>query len=163
MIPPSYQELPAAQVPVATAPGISVKVIAGKSMGVEAKVHTNSPIYYLDVSLDPSTTFEQEIPQGWTAFVYTLEGEATFAGQVVPPHATAVLQRNGDHLRVETGGTAARFVLVAGQPIGEPIVQHGPFVMNTTAEIEEAIRDFQMGVNGFERASAWRSKIGRQL
>lgn len=75
MIDPKYQELKKEQVPLAKSPSgeITVKVIAGKSYGVEAKVHTNSPIYYLDVEMKPNQVFKQAVPAGWTAFCYTLE------------------------------------------------------------------------------------------
>ena len=68
-----------------------------------------------------------------------------------------------DSIEFQNGGQeVARFVLIAGQPIGEPIVQHGPFVMNTKAEIQQAIEDYQFGKNGFENAHKWQSIEGNK-
>ncbi|KAI8929426.1 RmlC-like cupin domain-containing protein [Entophlyctis helioformis] len=198
MIPPRYQELSATHVPLAVSPDgkTSVKVIAGESYGVAAKVHTYSPMYYLDVSMAAGAVFEQAIPEGYTAFVYTLEGSATFGDtsssssdvdpadvqQPAQPHCTLVLSKDGLLLRATTAPeaaspaspasatsatptapkTAARFVVIAGEPINEPIVQHGPFVMNSETEIRQAIMDYQLGRNGFEKAPEWESDIGKR-
>ncbi|TNN52102.1 Pirin [Liparis tanakae] len=79
--------------------------------------------------------------------------------QKVEPHHTVVLG-DGDSVRVENKGSeVSHFVLIAGEPIREPVVQHGPFVMTTEEEIRQAISDYQTGRNGFERAINWRSKI----
>lgn len=158
---PTYQELKATDVPKAVSPsgGVKVKVIAGSSYGVDAKVHTHSPIYFLDVEMEKNEKFVQSVPPNWTAFLFTLSGSAIIAGQTAPNHATLVLGKEGDTLTVETAAENARFVLIAGEPIGEPIVQHGPFVMNQGHEIREAITDFQTGRNGFEGAPGWKSSI----
>ncbi|EGF80128.1 hypothetical protein BATDEDRAFT_19562 [Batrachochytrium dendrobatidis JAM81] len=167
MMPPLYQELIAANVPFATSPDglTSVKVIAGESYGVHAKVHTVTPIYYLDVSMQPNATFNQLIPEGYTAFAYTLTGGASFSTlaneQLADPHCTLVFSSKGDSIKVVTASDPARFVIIAGEPINEPIVQHGPFVMNTEQEIREAIMDYQLGRNGFEKAASWESEIGK--
>eukprot|EP00842_Homolaphlyctis_polyrhiza_P004746 jgi/Hompol1/5272/HPOL_004294-RA len=166
MMNPRYQELPAHNVPDAVSPdgAVKVKVIAGRSYGVEAKVHTFTPIYYLDVKMDKNAVFDQEIPAGYTTFVYTLDGAATFgsASSPSPTHCTLVFGKEGNHVSAKTGDSTAHFVLIAGEPIDEPIVQYGPFVMNTQKEIQEAMMDFQLGRNGFENASSWSSKIARR-
>ncbi|RKO88569.1 RmlC-like cupin domain-containing protein [Blyttiomyces helicus] len=164
MIPPHYQELLDGDVPRATADGVVVKVIAGKSIGVDAKVLTYSPIQYLDVKMEPGKVFEHEIPAGWTAFIYTLVGDIKVGGSdsTAEPHTTVVLSKTGDILKVESCSEKAHFVIIAGEPINEPIVQHGPFVMNETREIQQAMFDYQMGQNGFENAAAWASEIGKK-
>ncbi|KAL2911611.1 RNA pol II transcription cofactor [Polyrhizophydium stewartii] len=164
MMPPRYQELPKEQVPDAKSDDgkVTVKVIAGSSYGVEAKVHTVTPIYYLDISMQPNATFDQEIPAGYTAFAYTLAGNAAFGSQPSEPHCTLVFSKEGDHIQATTAEGSARFVIIAGEPIGERIVQHGPFVMNTELEIRQAIMDYQLGRNGFEKAPVWESEIGKR-
>jgi redox-sensitive bicupin YhaK (pirin superfamily) len=167
MIPPNYQELKSEEVPIANNPDgtVRVKVIAGESYGISAKVHTNSPIYYLDVSMTPNSKFEQVVPEGWTSFIYTLSGHPIVGSETVAsdPHCTLVLDTFGSNLIVKTLDNEARFVLIAGKPIGEPIAQHGPFVMNTQDEIHQAIVDYQNNQNGFEGAREWESKIALGL
>ncbi|KAJ3171186.1 hypothetical protein HDU88_008223 [Geranomyces variabilis] len=163
MIKPTYQELPNTDVPRAQSPdgGAVVKVIAGDSYGVRAKVVTNSPILYLDVVLEKDKVFEQVIPENWTAFVYTLEGGEIEVGSDatrVGPHNTVVLGAEGDSLTVKAVNKA-HFVVIGGQKINEPIVQHGPFVMNTREEILQAFTDYERGKNGFEGSKKWASKI----
>ncbi|KAF0042989.1 hypothetical protein F2P81_004326 [Scophthalmus maximus] len=79
--------------------------------------------------------------------------------QAVEPHHTVVFG-DGDCVKVENKGSeVSHFVLIAGEPLKEPVVQHGPFVMTTEEEITQAVKDYQSGSNGFERARNWRSKI----
>jgi hypothetical protein len=157
-----YQELNAKDVPLVTKEGVKVKVIAGESLGVNAKVHTNSPIYYLDIEVEAGHTFEQPVPENWTCFIYTLEGNGTFAGVEVDPHSTVVFSQDGTLVKAEATTTPIKFVLIAGKPIGEPIVQHGPFVMNTAEEIQSTFEDYQANRNGFENAFSWKSVIGNR-
>lgn len=172
LVEPDYQELLAKDIPIASdaSGSIKVTVIAGSSYGVEAKVHTKTPIYYLDVTMQPNAVFEQDIPADYTAFFYTLSGSVYF--EAMDPnegdkpaelHSTYVLSPTGTAVRVATRQEAARFVLLAGEPINEPIVQHGPFVMNTQQEIRDAILDYQMGRNGFEKAPEWQSEIAKEF
>jgi redox-sensitive bicupin YhaK (pirin superfamily) len=98
--------------------------------------------------------------------VYVLEGSAIFGGHAGVAHHPLVLSNTGseDGLKVTTEpGQACRFALLAGQPLKEPIVQHGPFVMNTREEIMQAMRDFQSGKNGFEGAAQWASEGGKSF
>ncbi|KAJ3050964.1 hypothetical protein HK102_012166, partial [Quaeritorhiza haematococci] len=153
LVPPRYQEHPDSEVPRAASPdgGVQVKVIAGESMGVKAKVLTYIPICYLDFKMEKGKRVEQPIPSDWTAFVYTLSGTALIGSSKtkISAHTTVVLSKDGNTLVVETTEESdAHFVLIGGKPIGEPIVQHGPFVMNDQREIYQAIMDYQMGQNG---------------
>ena len=86
-------------------------------------------------------------PLGYTAFVYVFEGDAQCGDTALPRHNLAVLGI-GDTVELTAGGDGARFILVAGRPIGEPVVQYGPFVMNTRAEIIQAFEDFEAGKLG---------------
>ncbi|KAJ3022586.1 hypothetical protein HKX48_005772 [Thoreauomyces humboldtii] len=162
---PRYQELLNKDVPRAESSdkGAVVKVIAGTSYGVNAAVHTHTPILYLDVRLSAGKQFDQLVPENWTAFVYTLSGKVEVGSDLVdvPPHATVVLSQSGDTLKV-LAKEDAHFVVVGGQKINEPIAQHGPFVMNTRDEIMQAFMDYETGKNGFEGAKKWASEIAQR-
>jgi redox-sensitive bicupin YhaK (pirin superfamily) len=96
------------------------------------------------VALDAKARFRLPVPASHNAFVYVFEGDAETAGQPLPRHSLAVLGE-GDEVDLVAGPDGARFILVAGKPIGEPVVQYGPFVMNTRQEIEQAFADYQAG------------------
>ncbi|KAK4752441.1 hypothetical protein SAY87_021239 [Trapa incisa] len=161
MIEPRYQELLAEDIPMTEENGVTVRVIAGKSMGICSPVYTRTPTMYLDFTLKPMARTHQPIPEDWTAFVYVIDGEGAFGGSSSTPagaHNVLVLDR-GDGLSVWNNGTEPlRFVLIAGQPLNEPVVQYGPFVMNSQVQIEQAIEDYQYAKNGFEMAKQWRSQ-----
>jgi len=159
MVPPAYQELLDSDIPKVEKDGVAVKVIAGTSMGVNSPVKTRSPTMYLDFRIQPNKEFVQEIPDNWNAFVYTLEGSALFGNNSTkgPAHHTLLLSSTSGPLKVRTTDEAVHFVLIAGEPTGEPVVQYGPFVMNTQEEIYKTLLDFQAHANGFERAKGWES------
>ncbi|XP_028331205.1 pirin [Gouania willdenowi] len=163
MVEPAYQELKSSQIPKPSQEGVTVTVISGDALGAKSKVLTRTPTLYLDFKLQEGAQHEQPIPLGWTAFIYTLSGFVHVGPneeqQRIEPHHTVVLG-DGDSVRVENKGSeVSHFVLIAGEPIKEPVVQHGPFVMTSQDEISAAIRDYQNCRNGFERAKNWRSKI----
>ncbi|XP_031669264.1 pirin isoform X1 [Oncorhynchus kisutch] len=163
MVEPQYQELKDSQVPKPSREGVTVAVISGQALGVQSKVFTRTPTLYLDFKLDGGAKHVQPVPSGWTSFIYTLAGSVCVGPdaeqQKAEPHHTIVFD-DGDCIAVENKTSeVCHFVLIAGQPINEPVVQHGPFVMNTEEEINQAVRDYRTGTNGFERATAWRSKI----
>lgn len=149
-----------ADIPTATKDSVEVTVIAGESMGVQSPVCTRTPTMYLDFTLKPGTQYHQTIPESWNAFVYILEGEGSFGipnSKPASAHYLLVLGP-GEGLSVWNKSSGPlRFVLIGGQPINEPVVQRGPFVMNTQAEINKATEDYYYGKNGFERAKHWRS------
>lgn len=148
MTKPEYQELLAEDVPLAKSPdgNIEVKVIAGKCYDVESKVFTQTPTIYWDVKvLSSGGTFEEIIPDGYNTFMYVLEGQVRSGKKdIVGEHGSCFVFGKGESVRVESDGEA-RFVVLAGQPLNEPVVQHGPFVMNSNQEIMQAIRDYQAG------------------
>merc|ERR1712150_94061 len=146
--------------------GVKVKVIAGESFGIKSEVRTRTPTFYLVFNLDGvengavADETIQEVPAGWTTFVYILEGKVNFSGKTVNAHHTAVFA-DGDCIKFSNVNRGnSRFVLISGQPIGEPIVQHGPFVMNTENEIRQAFMDYRNGQNGFEKVKTWKSEHG---
>ncbi|XP_077150297.1 pirin isoform X2 [Ranitomeya variabilis] len=166
MIPPEYQELKSEDIPKPSKDGVTVTVISGESMGIKSKVYTRTPTLYLDFKLEKGAKFTQAVPKGWTAFIYTLQGEIhvgpSDAQQQIEAHHTAVLD-DGDSVQFDNqGDQLAHLVLIAGEPINEPVVQHGPFVMNTREEISKTIEDYHFYKNGFENAKTWKSKIGNR-
>ena len=111
--------------------------------------------------MKPGASLEQPIPTTWNAFVYVLEGEGIFGSTRSSPTAAhhLLLLGAGDGLVAwNRSSKPLRFILVGGQPLGEPVVQFGPFVMNTQEEIDQTIDDFENCVNGFERAKYWQSQ-----
>ena len=149
-----YRDLQAEEIPVAAlAGGGTVKVIAG-TVEVDGKV-TAGPIKgvttdptYLDVVLPPGGRFSQAINSEHSAFLYPYEGRvdvgATGNVRTLNSHAAGVLT-SGDRIEVTAGPEGARFLVLAGRPLREPVVQYGPFVMNTRQEIEQAVHDYQSG------------------
>ncbi|XP_005111034.1 pirin [Aplysia californica] len=162
MVEPAYQELSDKDIPRGDKGGVKVKVIAGEAFGVKSPVYTRTPTSYLDFVMSPGSQLDQPIPRDWNAFVYILSGEASFGPSekevVCKAHHTTTLNDDGDFIHVHNKGSeACHFVLISGQPIKEPVVQHGPFVMTTEQEIKEAISDYRNGENGFEKAMTWNS------
>jgi redox-sensitive bicupin YhaK (pirin superfamily) len=143
---PWYRDIQSADVPEWHGTGVSARVIAGHSHGVDGAVqreHTE-PLY-LDLHLDASTRFEQALPETHNAFVYVYRGALAVGEQQVPAQRMAILANHGDGVRLDAGAQGARAILVAGRPLKEPIVQYGPFVMNSQQEIFQAVQDFQAG------------------
>ena len=162
MCEPEYQELESADIPTASASGVHVKVVAGSSLGVASALKTRTPALFLDITLDPRGSCTQALTPGWNGVLYVFEGRIAVEDSVVEKHHAAVLDADGDHVTIiNPDKTArARCLLIAGKPIGEPVVQYGPFVMNTMEEIEKTFQDLRQGKNGFERAPRWKSKAG---
>lgn len=142
---PEYQDVPAERIPVAEQEGQWVRLIAGEHGGRRGPIaDRHTQLQYLDVALARGRTFHHPVPAGSTAFAYVFEGEAHGGETALPAH-TLVVYGEGDEIEVAAGDTGARLILVAGRPIGEPIVQYGPFVMTSEAEIRQAIEDYRHG------------------
>jgi redox-sensitive bicupin YhaK (pirin superfamily) len=142
---PAYQEFSPAAIPEHSGDGARVKVLSGQYAEIRGPIddpHTH--VQYLDVTLDAGATFSHPLAAGLQAFVYVFEGSAMLADTPLPQHTFAALG-DGDTFRITAGEPNARFILVAGNPIGEPIEQYGPFVMNNQAEIQRAMADYQAG------------------
>ena len=146
MMKPRYQELRASDIPTATSPDgkVTVTVIAGESLGTRATIDTRTPIIYLHVRLAAGARFAQPIPATYNAFAFLINGEATFAGRQARENDMALFDRNGEGVVIETD-PGAELLLIAGVPLGEPVVRYGPFVMNTPGEIRQAMLDYQSG------------------
>ena len=148
MTQPWYRDIPDAEVPrFETDAGARVKVIAGASHGVAGAVQrAHTEPLYLDVELPANATFEQLLPPGHNAFIYVFRGQVVADEQNVPQSRMAILKNhpNADGVRI-VAAQASRFILIAGQPLNEPIAQHGPFVMNTQEQLFQAVEDFRSG------------------
>jgi redox-sensitive bicupin YhaK (pirin superfamily) len=149
---PAYQEFAAARLPVVRAEGSVVRVIAGSHAGAEGPVSDpHTAARYLDLALDPGASLEHHDGAGRQGFLYCFDGGLEIGGSMLPVHHLAVLDTAREwYLRAGTQG--ARCILVSGRPLGEPVVQYGPFVMNSREEIEQALRDYRDGTLVRERA-----------
>ncbi|PYS95625.1 MAG: hypothetical protein DMF50_07905 [Acidobacteria bacterium] len=148
---PRYQDVRADRIPeIQGKDGARVKVIAGRVGEVRGAVSDiAADPTYIDVLVPPRSAYRAPIPRGHTAFAYLFEGRATFPGpgheEVLVARPRLVVLGDGDEVRVTTGDEPARFLLVSGKPLHEPIARYGPFVMNTRAEIEQALEDLRRG------------------
>jgi hypothetical protein len=145
MKPAGYRDIQPDEIPSVSFPDGKLKIVAGKYGNTDGPVQGGStePQYW-DVQLKSEKTFQARIPENRTVYVYPFEGSVEIAGRVLKTHQGGVLG-SGDTVEVKAGAGGARFLLLAARPIGEPVVQYGPFVMNTREEIEQAIRDYQSG------------------
>jgi quercetin 2,3-dioxygenase len=145
---PWYRDIPNAEIGrFTTAEGATVQVIAGASHGVAGAVQREGtePLY-LDIELPAGASFEQAIPPGHNAFIYVFRGEVQVGDKSVPHTRMAILANSPDADGVRVSASVpSRLLLIAGRPLNEPIAQYGPFVMNTQAEIFQAVEDFQAG------------------
>ena len=145
---PWYRDFAAGELPrFVTEAGVEATVIAGESHGVGGAVtrETTAPIY-LDLRLPAGAVFSQPLPAGHNAFVYVYRGALKVEGVGVPARNMAILANAADSDGVRLEATAeTRALLIAGRPLGEPIAQYGPFVMNTEQEIYQAVADYRAG------------------
>jgi hypothetical protein len=149
---PRYQEVNAETIPTVDRDGTTIRIVAGEIEGVQGPVTeiAANPVY-LDVELDPGSSFSYPIPLGHTAVAYVFEGEGDFGvndnghGELVSA-VNLIVFGDGDLLQVQsTPDSGVRFMLMAGAPFREPIVPYGPFVMNTPEEIQQALVDLRNG------------------
>ncbi len=145
--PPGYQTLLQAQIPDVPLPSDAgtVRVIAGEYGGHRGPAKTFTPIHLWDVNLRADRSAELPLPDGHTTLFLVLSGEVVAnEDRVAGEGDLAIFERHGDGIRV-TAKSAAKLLLMAGEPIAEPVVGHGPFVMNSRAEIQQAFEDYQLG------------------
>lgn len=146
MTAPKYQDIPSEEIREVTRDGVNVRVIAGSFDGTDGPVEANVPVTYLDVTLAPSTSFSTDVPGGWTAFAYTYQGTVAAGdqGPGLEMGKLGIFDHEGG-ISLKSGPDGAGFLLLAGKPIEEPIVQLGPFVMNTREEVYQAASEFRSG------------------
>jgi redox-sensitive bicupin YhaK (pirin superfamily) len=145
---PWYRDIQSESIPeLTTAEGVRARVIAGSSHGVAGAMQRDvtHPLY-LDLHFGPGASFAQSIPAAHNAFVYVYRGQLQIGATQVPAKRMAILANtaDADGVILRADGPA-QAILIAGRPLGEPIAQHGPFVMNTEEELIQAVRDYQSG------------------
>jgi len=153
LVPTRYQDLRAGIQAHYTEPGVSVQVISGASGPSIGPASNEWPIFGLMLTLDPGTTYQQMLPASYRAFAHVISGRLTVADRPVragqtawsDPVATDQAAASVVELATPDGGEQTKVMLFAGQPLGEPVVLGGPFVMNSRAEIEQAFRDYHAG------------------
>ncbi|PMS33305.1 hypothetical protein B0G57_120129 [Trinickia symbiotica] len=152
MISPRYQEIGSAQIPTASASDgkVRVKVIAGEALGVKARIETRTPILYQHFTLEPGAAIVHPVPREFRVFAYPLAGAGLYGEreQAVQPQHMIAFDDDGDAIRLAAGDEPLDALLIGGVPLNEPVVRHGPFVMNSEDEIRQAIVDYQSGRMG---------------
>ena len=147
MKPPAYQELGRERIPEESADGVALRVIAGTTRagttGPVAGIPT-APLY-LDATLAPGATLDEDVTVTANAFVYVYEGEALADDGTALAAGTLAVLGPGNAVRLAGGKSGARLLLVAAEPLGEPVARAGPFVMNTREELMQAFADAQSG------------------
>lgn len=147
MTAPGYQSLTAATIPVVSLPEKkgSLRVIAGSYQDAVGPASTFSPLNVWDVQLPHDSEFSFEQPEGWSTALVVLEGSVTINGSATAGEAQlVVMSQQGQRVHLHASSDA-KILVLAGEPIHEPIVGYGPFVMNSKTEIDAAIRDFNSG------------------
>jgi redox-sensitive bicupin YhaK (pirin superfamily) len=155
MIKPRYQDILSANIPVAQAEDstIRVKVIAGEALGAHAVIETRTPILYLHFTLHPGAKIIQPVPSAYNTFAYIINGEGIFgtSKQFAKRGQMVIFAKDGKMIIIsapENVKSSLDVLLIGGMPLNEPVARYGPFVMNTKAEIYQAIDDYQNGRMG---------------
>jgi redox-sensitive bicupin YhaK (pirin superfamily) len=147
---PRYQEVPSAGIPTASSTDgkARVRVIAGEALGVRAVIATHTPVIYQDWSLDAGADVTTAVPADHNVVAYVFQGSIGVGdrGDTVAEGQLAIFGP-GEAVRLRASAPA-RLLLLGGVPHGEPVARHGPFVMNTRAELEQAVRDYHSGAMG---------------
>ena len=170
---PRYRDLRAREIPTIRVDDgkATVKIISGRSHGTDSvRDLAYTPIWIFDISIKPGGRIEQELPVGWNAFAYTLHGDTIFGNgkdeTTVGQYHNVVFEQKGDGVHAAVSADAkeeGKFLLVAGLPLDQKVVQYGPFVLNSQEQVYQAMMDFQAHQNGFERAKGWSSEIGKSM
>ena len=147
MAAPGYQDLPAARIPAVPVEGGVVRVIAGKYQGVTGAATTFTPMHVLHIRLQAGGRAEIAVDASWSALAYAMVGTAVVSGAELGERQMAVFGNDGERIVIEAK-SALDLLLLAGEPINEPVVSWGPFVMNTQEEILQARRDYGAGRMG---------------
>ncbi|MBI3074454.1 MAG: pirin family protein [Deltaproteobacteria bacterium] len=155
MIAPHYQEMAARKIPTGRSTDglVFARVLAGEAFGQRAVIVTRTPILYLHLTLDAGANCEIPVPTEFGGFVFPFRGDlvAGIGAKSVAEGNVAILATGGDAIALSHPGTddsAREALLVAGEPLREPVARYGPFVMNTSDEIRQAFRDYQSGKLG---------------
>ena len=144
MIDPAYNDIPAKKIPIVDFEGGSARIISGKYLGITGPGQPHTGVLYYDIDLDLSARFTMPIDNGWNAFIYIYEGSVRLDREINQSHLI-VLDQEGE-LDLTAGKEGAKFIVVAGEPLNEPVARGGPFVMNSKGEVLKAFEDYQNGI-----------------
>ena len=149
MSPPHYQGILNSQIPSLNLPDGygSLRVIAGEFGGLKGPAHTFTPIHVWDLRLTGEQQLVLPLPEGYTTLLVVLKGSVRSGPETIGAAEVGMFDRAGDHIRIDSAQDATA-LLLCGEPIDEPIVGSGPFVMNRPAQIKQAIEDYQSGRMG---------------
>lgn len=151
---PEYQEYAAEAFPVINTPDYQIKVLIGRFADAQSPIADPvTDVSYFDVRIQPGKRFQHRFSAQRHSFLYVFEGDGQLRDQTVTLHSLAALSSADETFDFTAGSKGARLLVVSGKPVGEPVVQYGPFVMNTREEIDQALQDFQ--TNSFVRNRAW--------
>ena len=146
MVDPRYQGYDADEIAqVQLANGGLLKVVAGEVHGVRGPVETTSPMTYAHAVMEASDVVEWYPQEGHTALVHVFDGEVKVNGSTTSSGEMVVMERTAGMVRIESTKAQAQVLLLGGQPLGEPVVRYGPFVMNTKQEISDAVQEYNNG------------------
>lgn len=146
MVDPRYQGYDADEIAqVQLANGGLLKVVAGEVHGVRGPVETTSPMTYAHAVMEASDVVEWHPQEGHTALVHVFDGEVKVNGSTTSSGEMVVMERTAGMVRIESTKAQAQVLLLGGQPLGEPVVRYGPFVMNTKQEISDAVQEYNDG------------------
>lgn len=150
MIPPRYQEIGAADISnTQITEGVKLRVISGEIMGLKGVAKTYSSILLADVTVSEKANFDLQLPENQTVAIYPLSGSLSVNGtETLAINKIALMNQTGNTVHISANDKAT-FLILGGEPINEPIVSYGPFVMNSDVEIRQAIQDYQTGKMGF--------------
>jgi len=147
MIIPKYRDVKSTDIPVVELDkGIRIRIISGSISGTTGPVKdiTINPEYY-DITIPANTSYKHNTIPGHTCFTYIFEGNAIFANGKLIEQGNVVLFEDGDFIEVTTKGDGARFLLISGKPLNEPVAWYGPIVMNTEEELRIAFEEYESG------------------
>ncbi|HEX7142480.1 MAG TPA: pirin family protein [Nitrososphaeraceae archaeon] len=157
MMKPQYQEIPQSKIPTGTTKdgNLTVKVIAGESLGAKAVIDTITPIMYLHFKLEPGARIIQPVPKEYNVFAYVIKGKGVFEqsnnNKTAEKGNLVIFEKDGQAAyiqAIEDSNVSLELLLIGGVPLREPIARYGPFVMNTQQEIYQAIEDYRSGTLG---------------
>ncbi len=160
MMKPRYQEISQSKIPTGSTKddNVTVKVIAGESLGANAVINTTTPILYLHLKLEPGARIVQAVPKEYNVFAYVIKGKGVFeqnkinkTNRIIEKENLIIFDKDGERVyiqAVQDSKVPLELLLIGGIPLKEPIVRYGPFVMNTQQEIYQAIEDYRSGKLG---------------
>ena len=144
MIEPAYNDISAERIPKVDFEGGRARIISGKFLGISGPGKPHTGMLYYDIVLDLSTHFTMPIDNGWNAFIYIYEGSVRLDREINQDHLIVFNQEG--KLDLTAGKEGAKFIVVAGEPLNEPVARGGPFVMNSKGEVLKAFEDYQNGI-----------------